>query len=104
MTQPFLGQIKIFGGDFVPKGYASRNGQFLPIAENEALFLLLGTAYGGDGKTNFALPNLQGRVPMHYGSIQGLTSRTLGEFGGSKKATLDSSQIPSHTHKMMGGN
>lgn len=102
MSQPFLGQIKIFGGEFVPAGYATCDGQLLPIAQNEALFSLLGTTYGGDGSTNFALPNLRGCVPMHYGSASDLTPRSLGDRGGEEKVMLDISQMPSHTHTMVG--
>lgn len=102
MAQPILGQIKLFGGDFAPAGYAFCNGQLLPISQNEALFSILGTTYGGDGRTNFALPNLQERIPIHYGNGAGLTSRSLGEIGGSETEVLSSSQIPRHTHTLVG--
>lgn len=102
MAPPFLGQIKLFGGDFAPAGYAFCNGQLLPISENEALFSILGTTYGGDGRTNFALPNLRQRIPIHYGHGAGLTSRSLGERGGSESELLSLSQIPHHTHTLVG--
>ena len=93
MTEPFLGEIKIFSFVFPPKGWALCNGQLLPINQNQALFSILGTTYGGDGRVNFALPNLQGRVPFHVGS--GLT---LGQVGGEINHTLLQSEMPAHTH------
>jgi microcystin-dependent protein len=98
MSEPFLGEIRMFGGNFAPKGWAFCNGQVLSIAQNTALFSLLGTTYGGNGQTTFALPNLQGRVPMHWGTGPGLTPRTLGESSGSETVTLISSQMPAHNH------
>lgn len=94
MAQPFLSEIRVFPFNFPPKGWAFCNGQLLPINQNQALFSLLGTVYGGDGITNFALPNLQGRVPNHMGG-QG---HFLGEKGGEESHTLTISEIPSHTH------
>jgi microcystin-dependent protein len=100
MSEPFLGQIMIFGGNFAPRGWAFCNGQLLSIAQNSALFSLLGTTYGGDGVTTFGLPDLRGRVPMHWGQGPGLTNRVLGESSGSETVTLLSTQIPAHNHLM----
>jgi microcystin-dependent protein len=96
----FLGEIKMFGGNFAPRGWAFCNGQLLDINQNTALFSLLGTTYGGNGQTNFALPNLQGRLPMHFGSGQGLSNRSLGEAGGSEAVTLSLNQLPTHNHSL----
>jgi microcystin-dependent protein len=93
MSQPFLSEIKIFSFNFAPKGWAMCNGQLLPINQNQALFSLLGTTYGGNGQTNFALPNLQSRVPIHEGR-----SHTLGEAGGEQSHTLTIAELPTHTH------
>ena len=93
-TLPFLAQVQIFSFNFAPKGWAMCNGQFLPINQNQALFALLGTTYGGNGQTNFALPNLQGRVPMYTG--QGLT---LGQSGGETAHTLNINELPTHFHQ-----
>ena len=82
MSEPFIGEIRIVGFNFAPVGWALCDGQLLPISQNQALFSLLGTTYGGDGRTNFALPDLQGRVPMHQGSGAGLSTRVQGETGG----------------------
>ncbi|HEY8209241.1 MAG TPA: tail fiber protein [Myxococcaceae bacterium] len=98
MSEPFLGEVRMFGGNFAPRGWAFCNGQLLSIAQNTALFSLLGTTYGGDGVTTFALPNLQGRFPMHWGNGQGLSQRTLGEVTGTESVTLTTNQMPSHTH------
>lgn len=98
MTDPFIGEIRLFGGNFAPQGWAFCNGQLLPISQNTALFSLLGTTYGGDGRTTFALPDLQGRAPLHPGQGPGLSPRDLGESGGSATVTLLASQIPTHTH------
>jgi microcystin-dependent protein len=92
MSEPFLSEIKIMSFNFAPKGWALCNGQFLPINQNQALFALLGTTYGGNGQTTFALPNLQGRVPMHF------NTHSLGESAGATNVTLTSSQVPAHTH------
>jgi microcystin-dependent protein len=100
MSEPFLGEIRMFAGNFAPKGWAFCNGQVLSIAQNTALFSILGTTYGGNGQTTFALPELQGRVPMHWGQGPGLTPRTLGESSGSESVTLVSTQIPAHTHSL----
>lgn len=93
MAEPFLSEIRIMSFGFPPKGWALCNGQLLPINQNQALFSLLGTTYGGDGRVNFGLPNLQGRVPIHNGS-----SHTLGEIGGEQAHILSISELPTHTH------
>ena len=98
MSEPFIAEIKIFAGNFAPRGYAFCEGQLLQIAQNTALFSLVGTTYGGDGRTTFGLPNLKGRAPMHPGTGPGLPARRLGEKGGSEQVTLTQNQIPSHTH------
>lgn len=100
MSEPFLGEIRLFAGNFAPKGWAFCNGQIMPISQNSALFSLLGTTYGGNGQTTFALPNLQGRVPMHWGQGPGLTPRSLGESSGVENVTLIGNQIPAHTHNL----
>jgi microcystin-dependent protein len=98
MADPFVAEIRMFGFNFAPTGWAQCNGQLLPISQNTALFSLLGTFYGGDGKSTFALPNLQGSVPLHQGQGQGLSERFLGEQSGSQFVTLLQSEIPFHTH------
>ena len=98
MSEPFTAEIRIFAGNFAPRGWAFCNGQLLPLAQNTALFSLIGTTYGGDGRTTTALPNLQGRAPMHPGRGPGLTSRRLGQKGGTETVTLSEAQMPSHTH------
>jgi microcystin-dependent protein len=97
MSEPFLSEIKIVSFNFPPKGWALCNGQLLPINQNQALFALLGTTYGGNGQTNFALPNLRGQVPIHMGN-----GHTLGERAGSTSVTVNIQQLPTHTHAMMG--
>ena len=97
MSEPFLSEIKIASFNFAPKGWALCNGQILPINQNQALFSLLGTTYGGNGQTNFALPNLQGRVPVHMGS-----GFTLGQVGGETAHTLNLSELPAHNHSVTG--
>ena len=96
--EPFIAQIMLFGGNFAPRGWALCDGQLLPIAQNQALFSLLGTTYGGDGRTTFGLPDLRGRVPMHPGNGPGLTQRRLGAKGGVEEVTLNEAQLPSHDH------
>jgi len=100
MSEPFLGEISVFAGNFAPRGWAFCNGQLLPIAQNSALFSILGTTYGGDGRTTFALPDLRGRAPMHPGNGPGLTSRRLGRRGGADSVTLNQIHIPSHQHSI----
>jgi microcystin-dependent protein len=97
MSTPFLSEIKIVSFNFAPKGWALCNGQLLPINQNQALFALLGTTYGGNGQTTFALPNLRGQVPIHMGN-----GHTLGETAGSTSATLNIQQLPAHIHLMSG--
>ncbi len=104
MADPFVAEIRIFGFNFAPKGWAFCNGQLLPLSQNTALFSLLGTTYGGDGKSTFALPDLQGRHPMHPGQGPGLSLHDLGETGGEETVTLLESEIPSHSHSEMGSN
>ncbi|MFN2622998.1 MAG: phage tail protein [Chthoniobacterales bacterium] len=98
---PFVAEIRIFPFNFAPKGWAWCDGQLLPLSQNTALFSLLGTTYGGNGKSNFALPDLQGRAPMHPGQGPGLSLHDLGETGGSETVSLLESEIPSHTHALM---
>jgi microcystin-dependent protein len=98
MSEPFLGEIRTFGFNFAPQGWALCNGQLLPISQNTALFSLLGTTYGGDGVTTFGLPNLQGRVPIHFGQSPGLSPYTQGQQGGTENVTLLTSQMPAHGH------
>jgi microcystin-dependent protein len=100
MSEPFIAEVRIFPYNFAPRGWAFCNGQLLPISQNTALFSLVGTTYGGDGRSTFGLPNLQGRAPMHPGRGPGLTDRRLGEQGGSTDVTLNEPQLPSHTHTM----
>jgi microcystin-dependent protein len=100
MADPFVAEIRIFPFNFPPKGWAFCDGQLLPLSQNTALFALLGTYYGGDGKSNFALPDLQGRAPMHPGQGPGLSLHDLGESGGSDTVTLLESEIPSHAHTL----
>ncbi|AEE52994.1 phage tail protein [Haliscomenobacter hydrossis] len=98
MADPFVAEIRIFPFNFAPKGWAWCDGQLLPLSQNTALFSLLGTTYGGNGKSNFALPDLQGRAPMHPGQGPGLSLHDLGETGGSETVSLLESEIPSHSH------
>ena len=98
MADPFVAEIRIFPFNFAPKGWAHCDGQLLPLSQNTALFSLLGTTYGGNGKSNFALPDLQGSAPMHPGQGPGLSLHDLGEIGGSETVTLLESEIPAHSH------
>ncbi len=98
MATPFIGEIRLFAGNFAPVGWAFCDGSLLPIAENEALFNLIGTTYGGNGQTTFGLPDMRGRVPVHQGVGNGLSPRTIGEMGGAEQVTLTPSQMPSHNH------
>ncbi|HYC92386.1 MAG TPA: tail fiber protein [Thermoanaerobaculia bacterium] len=100
MADPFVAEIRIFPFNFAPKGWAWCDGQLLPLSQNTALFSLLGTTYGGNGKSNFALPDLQGRAPMHPGQGPGLSLHDLGETGGSETVSLLESEIPAHSHAM----
>jgi microcystin-dependent protein len=99
MAQPYVGEIRIFAGNFAPAGWMFCEGQLLPISENETLFQLLGTTYGGDGESTFALPDLRGRIPLHQGS-----GFILAETGGVEQVTLTVSQIPSHSHALLASN
>jgi microcystin-dependent protein len=101
MADPFVAEIRIFPFNFAPRGWAWCDGQLLPLSQNTALFSLLGTTYGGNGKSNFALPDLQGRAPMHPGQGPGLSLHDLGESAGSETVTLLESEIPAHPHGMM---
>jgi microcystin-dependent protein len=103
MSSPFVAEIKMFAGNFAPTGYATCNGQLLPISQNTALFSLLGTFYGGDGKSTFALPNLEGSAPMSQGQGAGLSDRFLGEAAGEQTVTLLITEMPAHNHQMQGG-
>jgi microcystin-dependent protein len=96
MSSPYIGEIRMFAGNFAPVGWAFCNGQLLPISENDALFNLIGTTYGGDGQTTFALPNLQSRIPVHVGP-----GFALGQTGGQETVTLTTNQLPSHTHLVL---
>ncbi len=97
MSDPFVGGIRLFAGNFAPAGWALCQGQLLSIAENDVLFTLIGTTYGGDGRVNFALPDLRGRAPLHYGGNEGIV---LGQRAGSTAVTLTSSNLPAHTHTL----
>ena len=102
MSSPFVAEVRIFGFNFAPTGWAYCNGQLMPISQNTALFSLLGTYYGGDGKSTFALPGLEGMTAMHPGQGPGLSDRFLGELGGEEFVTLLQSEMPIHTHGLMG--
>jgi len=104
MADPFVAEIRIFPFNFAPKGWAWCDGQLLPLSQNTALFSLLGTTYGGNGKSNFALPDLQGRAPMHPGQGPGLSLHDLGETGGAETVSLLESEIPSHSHALSASN
>lgn len=98
MSEPFIGSIILFAGNFAPRGWAFCNGQLLAISQNTALFSILGTTYGGNGQTTFALPDLRGRVPVSSGQGPGLSSYSLGQQAGEENVTLNAQQLPSHTH------
>ena len=102
MSQPFIGEIRMFGGNFAPSGWAFCNGQVMSIAQNSTLFNLIGTTYGGDGQTTFALPNLQSRVPIHQGTNQ-YGSYTIGQSGGVESVVVAPDQLPVHNHPLVGG-
>lgn len=101
MAQPYVGEIRMFAGNFAPAGWMFCDGQLLPISENETLFQLIGTTYGGDGQSTFALPNLQSRVPMHFGTGPDGTTYQLAELAGVESVTLTTQQIPVHSHPML---
>ena len=98
MSEPYTGEIRMFGGTYAPVHWAFCDGQLITVSENAALFSLLGSTYGGDGRTNFALPEMRGRVPMHYGQGPGLTNRPLGQREGLESVSLTEDQFPHHTH------
>lgn len=100
MSEPFVGEIRMFAGNFAPRGWAFCDGQLLAVSQNDALFSLLGTIYGGDGKTTFGLPDMRGRIPIHAGHGPGLSPRRLGAKGGAEKVTLTVNQLPSHGHPL----
>lgn len=101
MSNPFVAEIRIFAGNFAPTGWALCNGQLMPISQNTALFSLLGTTYGGDGRSTFALPNLMGSAPMQAGQGPGLSLRDLGETGGEQTLTLLQTEMPAHSHQVV---
>ncbi len=103
MADPFIGEIRIFGFNYAPRGWAVCDGGTIPIQQNSALFAVLGTTYGGNGTTTFGLPNLQGKAAMHWGSAPGLATTVIGEVQGSDTVTLTTPQIPTHTHIVQGG-
>ena len=103
MSEPFVGEIRMFAGNFAPRGWAFCDGQLLAVSQNDALFSLLGTIYGGDGRTTFGLPDLRGRIPIHAGSGPGLSPRRLGAKGGEENVTLTVNQLPSHNHSSLRG-
>jgi len=98
MSEPFVGEVRMFAGNFAPRGWAFCDGQLLAVSQNDALFSLFGTIYGGDGRTTFALPDLRGRIPIHAGTGPGLSPRRLGSKAGPEQVTLTVNQLPSHTH------
>jgi microcystin-dependent protein len=105
MSQPYVGEIRMFGGSFAPAGWAMCAGQLLPISENETLFQLIGTTYGGDGEQTFGIPDLQGRVPIHFGQGPGITQNyQIGEKAGSEQVTISVNQLPTHNHGWLASN
>ena len=104
MSEPFVGEIRMFAGNFAPRGWAFCDGQLLAVSQNDALFSLLGTMYGGDGRTTFGLPDMRGRIPLHAGSGPGLSPRQLGSKAGAENVTLTVNQMPSHGHPLQAGN
>lgn len=100
MSEPFVGEIRMFAGNFAPRSWAYCDGQLLAVSQNDALFSLLGTIYGGDGRTTFGLPDMRGRIPVNQGTGPGLSSRNLGVKAGSENVTLTTNQLPSHTHTL----
>ena len=104
MSEPFVGEVRMFAGNFAPRGWAFCDGQLLAVSQNDALFSLLGTIYGGDGRTTFGLPDLRGRIPIHAGSGPGLSPRRLGAKAGEENVTLTVNQLPSHGHPLKATN
>ncbi len=104
MSEPYVGEIRMFAGNFAPRGWAFCDGQLLTISSYEALFSLLGTIYGGDGSTTFGLPDLRGRIPMHAGNGPGLTNRTQGQKSGTENVSLTINQLPAHNHAVIAAN
>lgn len=104
MGEPFIGEIRMFGGNFPPNGWAFTNGQLIPISQNDTLFNLIGTTYGGDGQETFAIPDLRGRVPIHAGQGAGLSNYIIGEMAGVESVTLTTQQMPVHNHAFMASN
>lgn len=102
MSEPFIGDIRMFAGNFAPRNYALCDGQLVAISQNNALFSLLGTMYGGDGRTTFGLPEMRGRIPVHAGQGPGLSPRTWGQKAGTENVTITVNQLPSHTHDLKG--
>lgn len=102
MAQPFIGEIRMFAGNFAPAGWMFCDGQLIPISQNDTLFVLIGTTYGGDGESTFALPNLQSRVPMHFGTGPDGVTYQIAEAAGVEQVTLSTQQIPVHTHALLG--
>ncbi len=100
MSEPFIGEIKMVGFNFAPRGWALADGQLMPISSNSALFTLYGTNYGGDGRSTFALPDLRGRVPIHQGTGPGLSQHRIGSRGGAETVTLSANQLPQHSHPL----
>jgi microcystin-dependent protein len=100
MSEPFVGEIRMFAGNFAPRGWAFCDGQLLAVSQNDALFSLLGTIYGGDGRTTFGLPDMRGRIPLHGGTGPGLSQRRLGSRSGEETVTLTNNQLPSHSHDL----
>lgn len=104
MSEPFIGEIRMFAGTFAPRGWAMCDGQLLNVGQNDALFSLYGTIYGGDGRTTFGLPEMRGRIPLHAGNGPGLSNRRLGSKGGAENVTVTTNQLPNHTHQMIASN
>ena len=104
MSEPFVGEIRMFAGNFAPRGWAFCDGQLLAVSQNDALFSLVGTIYGGDGRTTFGLPDLRGRIPIHAGTGPGLSPRNLGSRSGTENVTLTVNNLPSHKHNVRANN
>jgi microcystin-dependent protein len=102
MSEAFIGEIRMFAGNFAPRGWATCDGQLVAVNQNDALFSLLGTIYGGDGRTTFGLPDMRGRVPVHYGQGPGLTNRPIGQKAGAETETLNANEVAAHRHSLSG--